>query len=181
MFVDRDGTVIEDRHYLADPAGVSLIPGSAEAIASLRAAGLPVVQVSNQSGIGRGLFTEEAYRAVQAEVARRLAQEGTRLDAEYFCPDAPGADLAATCRKPAAPMYRRAEAELGVDLRRSYYVGDKASDVEPATMFSGTGILVRTGQGQESQGLVPAGCHVVDDLAAAAALIQRLKDAEASR
>ena len=190
IFVDRDGTIIEDRHYLSDPDGVHLISGAAEALARLNAAGLTVVLVTNQSGIGRGLFTADEYEAVHRELERQLAAHGVALDGVYVCPDSPlttGLDRPTersspgTCRKPAPAMYRAAEAELGIDLRRSYYVGDKISDVAPATAFQGTGILVLTGYGRSSEGDVDPGCHVVADLRAAAALILDLEEAEAHR
>ena len=98
VFLDRDGTVIEDRHHLSDPAGVRLLPGAAEAVAALNRAGLPVILVTNQSGIGRGIFTEEQFAAVQAQVELLLAEAGARIDRVYLCPHSPEMTPPCRCR-----------------------------------------------------------------------------------
>ena len=175
VFADRDGTIIEDRHYIADPAGVTLIPGASEALLRLREMGFALVVVTNQSGIGRGLYTLADYHRVASGVARQLADAGVVMDGTYFCPDGPGGDPDTTCRKPSPVMYRRAAADMGLATAGSYYVGDKHSDVLPARTLGGTGILVRTGHGAGEEGRVAESFHVVDDLAAAAALIERLE------
>ena len=181
VFADRDGTIIEDRHYIADPADVALIPGSPEALLRLRALGFALVVVTNQSGIGRGLYTVADYRRVAAETDRRLERAGVVVDATYFCTDAPGGDPRTTCRKPSPVMYRQAAHDLGLALAGSYFVGDKVSDVLPAAALGGTGILVRTGHGatEEKRGATEGGptpdWRVTDDLAGAAALIERLE------
>ena len=175
VFADRDGTIIEDRHYIADPAAVTLIPGATDALLRLREMGFALVVVTNQSGIGRGLYTQADYHRVAAEVARQLADAGVVMDGTYFCPDGPGGSPDTTCRKPSPVMYRRAAADLGLATAGSYYVGDKRSDVLPAQTLGGTGILVRTGHGGDEEHEVAGSCHVVDDLAAAAALIERLE------
>jgi D-glycero-D-manno-heptose 1,7-bisphosphate phosphatase len=142
VFLDRDGTLIIDRHYLADPAGVELLPGAGEAVARLNAAGALAVLATNQSGIGRGYFSEADYRAVHARLVAELAAHGARLDAAYHAPSHedtvdPDAD-----RKPGAGMFLRAAREHGVDLPRSWWVGDRARDVAPAGRFGGRGVLV---------------------------------------
>ena len=175
VFADRDGTIIEDHHYVADPARVSLIPGTPEALLRLRGMGLALVVVTNQSGIGRGLYTVADYHRVAAEVDRQLAAAGVVMDGTYFCPDGPGGDPETTCRKPSPAMYRSAAAHLGLATAGSYYVGDKRSDVAPARMLGGTGILVRTGHGRREEQGVSGSCRVVDDLSAAAELIERLE------
>lgn len=181
MFADRDGTIIEDRHYIADPAGVHLIPGSPEALIRLRALGFALVIVTNQSGIGRGLYTLADYRRVAAETDLQLERAGVGIDATYFCTDAPGGDPETTCRKPSPVLYRRAARDLGLALAGSYFVGDKLSDVLPAEALMGTGILVRTGHGaaeeerMAEEGRPGARFHVTDDLAGAAELIERLE------
>lgn len=163
-FLDRDGTVVRDPGYLDDPAEVELVPGAAEAVARLNAAAIPAVLVTNQSGIGRGLYTEEDFRAVQREVERQLALRGCALDAVYHCPHDP--DEGCGCRKPALGMYREAAERYGIQLSGCLYVGDKVSDVLPAVDTGGTGILVRTGaEFEESE--VPEGCRVADHLYAA--------------
>lgn len=171
VFLDRDGTVIQEREYLADPAGVRLVPGAAEAIRRLRAAGYAVVIVTNQSGIARGLYRESDYRAVAARLDTMLARAGARPDGTYHCPHHPDLTGPCPCRKPGTGMHRRAAEELGLDLAASVYVGDKPTDVEPGLALGGRGVLVRTGYGRESEAEVPPEVWVVDDLPAAAALI----------
>lgn len=180
-FVDRDGTIIVERHYLSDPTGVSLVPGAADALLRLKAMGLALVLVTNQSGIGRGLYGVDDYRRVAAEVERRLAQAGVVMDGVYYCPDPPGGDPRTTCRKPSTLMHRTAARDLGLVTRGSYYVGDKASDVEPARALNGTGILVRTGWGREEESALSPEYRVVDDLAAAAELVEALEAESAGR
>lgn len=142
VFFDRDGTLIDDEHYLADSALVRLRPGAAAAVRAVRAAGLAAVVVTNQSGIGRGLFGEDAYEAVRARLDALLADEGAQLDASYHCPHAPGVGPACDCRKPAPGLFRRAAAELGLDLARSAAVGDRVRDLTPVAALGGYGVLV---------------------------------------
>ncbi len=175
VFLDRDGTVVVDKHHLSDPQDVELIPRAADALRRLGDLGLALVVVTNQSGIARGLFTTRDYRSVAAELDRRLARAGLAFDATYFCPDPPWADPRSTCRKPGLAMYRRAAADLGIDPSRSYCVGDKRSDVEPARRLGGTGVLVRTGRRPAREPAPGEGLHAVDDLWAAARLIERLE------
>ena len=167
VFLDRDGTIIHDAHYLADPDGVRLLPGAGAAIARLNAAGIPVVVVTNQSGIGRGYFTEGDFRAVQARMEALLAAEGARVDATYHCPHAPDAGPACDCRKPGVGLFVRAAAEHGLDLARAWYVGDRRRDVAPAERLGGRGILVRAGAEHAEAELAPAGVPVVEGLAEA--------------
>jgi D-glycero-D-manno-heptose 1,7-bisphosphate phosphatase len=170
VFLDRDGTVIEDVDYLSDPAGVRLLPGAAEAVAELRAAGLFVVLVTNQSGIGRGYFSEDDYRAVHARLREVLAERGARLDAAYHAPDArdggPDAD-----RKPGAGMYLRAAREHGIDLAASFYVGDRMRDVLAARRFGGRALLVRGEKTEMDQAEADPSITVVASLAEAARVI----------
>lgn len=171
VFVDRDGTIINERSYLADPEGVSLVPGAASALAELRAAGLALVTVTNQSGIALGLYGEQDYRAVAARLDRELVVSGASVDATEHCPHHPDVTGPCDCRKPATGMHRRAATALGIDLARSYYVGDKVTDVLPAVELGGQGILVRTGYGRDHEAAVPEGTWVADDLRSAADLI----------
>ena len=171
VFLDRDGTLIHDRHYLSDPAGVELLPGAAEAVARLNRAGLFVVLATNQSGIGRGIYGEEDYRAVHARLVELLAAEGARLDADYHCPLAPGAPDPGAMRKPGAGMFLRAAREHGLDLADAWYVGDRARDVTPAGALGGRGILVRGAQTEPDAAGPPGVAAVVDSLAAAVDLI----------
>lgn len=167
VFLDRDGTIIRERSYLADPEGVELVPGTVEALAALRGAGLPYVIVTNQSGIARGLYSEDDYRAVAARLQGILEDAGVPPEATRYCPHHPDVTGPCDCRKPDTGMHRSAAAEHGLDLGRSFYVGDKASDVEPARTLGGSGFLVRTGYGREHEEDVGRDIEVVDDLHAA--------------
>ena len=168
VFVDRDGTLIEEGSYLSDPDGVVLVPRAAEAIKALREAGFAVVIVTNQSGIAQGLYSEKDYRAVAGRLDELLGEAGARADRTLYCPHHPDFGDACPCRKPNTGMHLAAAAELGLDLKNSYYVGDKVSDVLPAAELGGEGILVRTGYGRDEEPLIPDGVAVVDDLYAAA-------------
>ena len=134
VFLDRDGTINYDTHYLSRPQEVSLIPGSARAIARLNAAGLAVVVVSNQSGLARGYFGPEDLEAVRRELDHQLRREGARVEAYYHCPHHPRGrvpELAITCecRKPRPGLVMQAARELGLELAGSFMVGDKNADV----------------------------------------------------
>lgn len=175
-FIDRDGTLIEECGDLGDPAGVALIPGAVDAVRRLQAAGLKVILVTNQSGIAKGLFGFEDYRAVHGRLEKLLAECGVRLDAAYMCPHHPDVGETCDCRKPAEGMYRRAEAELGVDLARSFYVGDRWRDVAVTEGVGGMPFLVRTGAGGQG---APEGEARVDDLAEATDRILSVLKSEA--
>lgn len=163
-FVDRDGTIIQERHYLADPAGVELIDGAAQALRALAEAGYALVVVTNQSGIARGRIRPEQYEAVRERVGEILAAEGVTLDGVYHCPHHPEITGPCECRKPGLALYERAARELGLDLARSIYIGDKVSDVAPAMKLGGHGYLVLTGHGAEESARVPPGTFVAADL-----------------
>ena len=177
VFLDRDGTIMEDVPYLSDPARVRLLPGACGALRRLHEAGYSCVLVTNQSGIGRGLFAEERLAPIHAELARQLAAEGVALDGTYYCPEAPASDdplvLDHPDRKPGPGMLVRAARELGLDLAESWMVGDKASDVLAGVNAGCLGaVLVRTGQGARDERAYPALAGLrADDLAAAADLI----------
>jgi D-beta-D-heptose 7-phosphate kinase/D-beta-D-heptose 1-phosphate adenosyltransferase len=128
VFLDRDGTLIEDVGYPRNPTQVRLLPGVAEALLRLRGRGQLLVVVSNQSGLGRGVITSAEARSVAERMEQCLSQEGVQLDASYYCPHGP--EEGCSCRKPEAGLLRRAAEEWGIDLDRSYFVGDKSSDIE---------------------------------------------------
>jgi histidinol-phosphate phosphatase family protein len=144
VFLDRDGTINVDTHYLRRPEDVELVPGAAEAIARLNAAGIPVIVVSNQSGIGRGLLTHAEYETVRARIEELLAHSGARIDATYICPHAPSPEggAAGECRKPGTLLFRTAASAHAIDLRRSTFIGDRWRDVSPALELGARGILV---------------------------------------
>jgi D-glycero-D-manno-heptose 1,7-bisphosphate phosphatase len=147
VFFDRDGTLMEEVGYCSDPAKVKVISGVPEAIGELKSAGYLAIIVSNQSGIGRGLFTEAQYAAVQQELLRQIG--AGRIDASYFCPDAPG--VPSLRRKPEPGMVLEAAAEFQIDLAASFLVGDKASDIGCGRRAGTHTILVRTGYGAEAE------------------------------
>ncbi|HEY2896995.1 MAG TPA: HAD family hydrolase [Gemmatimonadaceae bacterium] len=142
LFLDRDGTINVDTVHVSQPDTVRLIPGAAAAIARVNAAGIPVLVISNQSGIGRGLFTVQEYEAVRASIDDLLKAEGAHVLSTYYCPHSPDVEPSCECRKPGPGLYRQAAAEHGIDLARSWYVGDRLRDIQPARTFGGRGILV---------------------------------------
>ncbi len=143
LLLDRDGTLIVDVGYPRDPERVELLPGAAEALREL-SAGYALVIVSNQSGIGRGMITEEEAAAVQARVLASFAAEGVRFAGAYHCPHAPEEDC--ECRKPAPGMLLQAAAELGLELAACVMIGDKHADVQ-AGWRAGCRAAVRFGAG----------------------------------
>lgn len=179
VFIDRDGTLIEERDYLADPRDLALVAGSVDALLALRRAGYALVVVTNQSGIARGLYEEEDYRRVARHLDEVLEEAGAPVDATYYCVHHPDFSGPCACRKPGTGMHRRAAQDLHLDLARSWYVGDKVSDVLPAAELGGRGILVRTGYGGEEEGAVPEGVLVRDDLRSAAQSILEAKERQA--
>ena len=142
VFLDRDGTLVHDVHYLARPDQLVLLSGVPEALSRLAAAGLPLVVVTNQSGIGRGYFDEAQYAVIKARLDEMLAVEGITLLASYHCPDAPDVPEAMSCRKPGDRMHLRAAQEHDLDLKKSFFIGDKWRDVAPAVTHDAMGILV---------------------------------------
>jgi len=176
VFLDRDGSIVDDPSpgFLHEPGRVRLLPRAAEAIHRLNEAGWLVVTVSNQSGIARGLYDEAAFAAVQRRLGELLAAHGAHLDATYYCPHHLEITGPCECRKPGVKLFRDAQTALGIDLARSYWVGDRLSDVEPARTLGGRGLLVATGHGAAHRAQARAlGVPVVADLAAAVDLIVR--------
>jgi D-glycero-D-manno-heptose 1,7-bisphosphate phosphatase len=172
IFLDRDGTIIEAVHYLADPAMVRLLPGAADALKRLRAAGYACVVVSNQSAIGRGLLTVDGLHEIHAEFCRQLAEEGAAIDGFYFCPTVPSSDdrtaLDDPDRKPGPGMLLKAASDLGLDLALSWMVGDMVSDILAGHNAGCRGaIFVACGQGR-AEDLERIDAIVLPDLAAAA-------------
>ena len=148
VFLDRDGTLIVERDYLSDPGQVAIEEGVMEGLTLLHRHGHPLIMVSNQSGIGRGLFTAREAQRVNERVGLLLRDGGIELRGCYVCPHAP--ETPCGCRKPAPGLALAASRELQVALTGSYVVGDKRSDLELADAIGGTGILVRTGHGEEA-------------------------------
>jgi D-glycero-D-manno-heptose 1,7-bisphosphate phosphatase len=177
VLVDRDGTLIVERNYLADPAGVELVPGAAEGLRALAQAGFGLVLVTNQSGIARGYFSEATLAAIHARLVELLAQHDVRLDGIYHCPHAPSDEC--QCRKPRTLLAERAAAEHHFSLTHSFVVGDNTVDIELGRNIGATSILVETGHGTRVlTGQLATADHVVADLGAAARLIMRLAPVE---
>jgi D-glycero-D-manno-heptose 1,7-bisphosphate phosphatase len=184
VFLDRDGVVIEEVSYLSSMSHLALFPWSADSIRALNRAGLPVVVVTNQSGIARGLFEARFVDEVHREISARLAIGGARIDAYYYCPHHPDGSVAGyardcDCRKPKPGLIDRAARDLNLDTARSFVVGDKWSDVELAHAAGARGVLVRTGHGADEQARGrdrKRADAIVDNLAAAASwVLQSLK------
>ncbi len=144
IFLDRDGTIIHDTHYLSRPEDVELLPDAARAINRLNGTGLPVILVTNQSGIGRGYFTADDFILVQTRMEELLQESGARIDGVYMCPHAPDAAgrPQCECRKPGTTLFLRAAHEHGIDPKLSWFIGDRWRDVQPAILLGGHGILV---------------------------------------
>jgi D-glycero-D-manno-heptose 1,7-bisphosphate phosphatase len=165
VFIDRDGTIMHDADYCSDPKQVQIFAGAATALRRLKNAGYKIIVITNQSGIGRGFFTERQYRAVEAEVSCQLGDH--LIDATYFCPDSPGQP--SKCRKPAPGMVLQASRDYDVDLSRSFLIGDKEIDAECAHNAGVRAIRVRTGFDKMTDG--SCADWVAEDLPAAAEII----------
>lgn len=165
VFFDRDGTLMHDADYCSRPDQVRVFDGVATALRQLKQAGYKIIVITNQSGIGRGFFTEKDYRAVESEVLRQLGNG--LIDATYFCPDVP--DQPSECRKPAPGMVLQAAREQDIDLRRSFLVGDKEIDAECAHNAGVRAIRVRTGFDKMTDG--SCADWVAEDVPAAAKVI----------
>jgi D-glycero-D-manno-heptose 1,7-bisphosphate phosphatase len=176
VFLDRDGTIIEYVHYLADPARVRLLPEAAGALRRMKDAGYALVVITNQSAIGRGMITVEQYEAVDAEVRRQFLEEGVTFDGVYYCPVVPDVEdptvVTHLDRKPGPGMLLRASLDLGLDTSRSWMVGDMISDVLAGQNAGCQGsLLVRTGKKVADNCTGDLSYPIVDDLPAAADLI----------
>ena len=178
--LDRDGTIIAERHYLSDPDQVELIPGAAWALRRLRELGLGLTVMTNQSGVGRGYFSEERLGLIHRRMCDLLEAEGVTLDGIYYCPHTP--DDGCDCRKPKPGLLERAARELDFDPKTSFVIGDNEGDIGLGLGVGATTLQVRTGYGAKvaAEGRVTA-AHLVDDLAEAARVIERLLGAHAGR
>lgn len=156
VFLDRDGTINEEVDFVRTPDQLVLIPGAGRAIRRLNRAGLVTCVISNQSGVGRGLYTEEDLGLIHARLAEDLKKEKAVLDRIYYCPHHPTEgippyNVTCACRKPSPGMLRAAEQELHVDLQRSTVVGDRSVDVLAGRAVGARTVLVLTGYGQQAQ------------------------------
>ncbi len=184
VFLDRDGTLIREAHYLSRMEDLEVLPGVPEGLGRLRRAGFALVGVTNQSGVARGYFDLSFVEAVHREIDRRLGPAAA-LDGWYVCPHHPEFTGPCGCRKPEPGLVLRAAAELGLDPGRSWVVGDKPADLELARRTGCRAVLVRTGYGRETEerlgasGVKPDA--IADDLRAAADRILGSSVREAER
>jgi len=183
LFVDRDGTVIADKHFLSDPDQIEFEDGAVEALRRARQIGFKIVIISNQSGVARGLFDAATVERINARLVELLAGRGVEVDAVYYCPHYPEGMIReyaveCHCRKPAPGMLEQAARELSVDLKESYVVGDKLDDAHLGFTSPVRGLLVRSGKGTtEEQRLsdycINGGVERFDNLAAAVNFIEK--------
>jgi D-glycero-D-manno-heptose 1,7-bisphosphate phosphatase len=169
VFFDRDGVLMYDTGYVSSPERVKLLPNAASVVTRLRDEGFRVVVVTNQSGIGRGFFTQHEAAAVADRLTELLAEQGARVDATYLCPHSP--DDACECRKPNPGMLHRAARELDLDLSRSFMIGDRLSDCQAAQAAGCQPILLS--EAGSVAGISPP-CIVISELAKLPGLIQLL-------
>lgn len=155
VFLDRDGTILKEKHYLKRPQDVELEEGAAEGLARLQKAGYALVVISNQSGIGRGWMTVEMLNLVNAAMVRLLEAAGVRLNGIFTCTHAPADHC--ECRKPSPELVYEALWHLHLTLEQSYFIGDKVEDIQTGVNADVTPILVLTGYGKESNTKVPKG------------------------
>ena len=176
-FLDRDGTIIDDAHYIADPSLVRLRPGAGEAIARINRAGMPVIIVTNQSGIARGIVSRADYERVALRMAELLAKEDAHIDATYVCPHHPDYGGECDCRKPGTLLFRHAAADRSIDLARSTYVGDRWRDVAPGIALGGRPMLIvdDNTRADERERAERGGVEIVTSLTEAAERILELR------
>jgi D-glycero-D-manno-heptose 1,7-bisphosphate phosphatase len=179
VFVDRDGTLIQEGGFLDRVERLAFYPWTIDAIRALNHAGLRIILVSNQSGVARGLFTEAVVEEVHARIESMLRAGGAHIDAYYYCPhhpdgSVPGYAQQCDCRKPKRGLVDRAARELGIDPTRSFIVGDRWLDIGLARTVGARGVLVRTGHGAIEEMQPPhdlAADAIVDNLAGAASWV----------
>lgn len=173
VVLDRDGTMIVEKHYLSDPEGVELLPRVVGGLRHLSALGLGLVVVTNQSGIGRGLFDTTCLARIHRRLCALLAAESIHLDGIYFCPHTPEDDCA--CRKPGTGLLQRAAQELDFDPEAVFVIGDKPCDIELGQRVDATTFLVRTGYGaQVAADATVSPDYLVDGVWEAAQVIESL-------
>lgn len=176
MFLDRDGVISQQTQFVNEPADLRLIPGAAEAIARLNRAGLPVVIITNQGGVGMGYLTEAMLHEIHDHLKKLLSESGAHVDAIYYCPHMHNAKLDAyrmdcASRKPGIGMLEAARDHLGVDLTTSVVVGDRTTDILAGIRAGCTTILVQTGSAGKDREIVAEADATVSDLPAAVDLI----------
>lgn len=142
VFLDRDGTIMEDAHYIKSPDQVRLIPGAAAAVKKINDAKVPAIVVTNQSGLARGIFTPQDYEAVRKHFESLLEAEGAHVDASYFCPHHPSVTGPCDCRKPGTKMFEDAIRDFRLNPDNVAYIGDRWRDVSASKKLGGRGIMI---------------------------------------
>jgi len=173
IFLDRDGTINVEKHYLHRVEDWEWIPGSVKAIREFNKAGYLVVVISNQAGIARGLFSEDAVLRLHNHVNMMLAKHGARIDSYFFCPHHPeyGNTRQCLCRKPLPGLIHEAQMALGIDLKKSWMIGDKLSDIRAGWASGVRGIMVATGYGKTEAVKLEQNVPYVKNLRAACDLV----------
>jgi D-glycero-D-manno-heptose 1,7-bisphosphate phosphatase len=180
VFLDRDGTLNEEVNFVRSPEQFTMLPGAADAVGTLNRHGIIVCIISNQSGVARGFFTEEDLVPIHRKLEGELGRSGARIDRIYYCPHHPTEgkppyNVACSCRKPGIGMLQQAAREFGLDLQRSFVVGDRIVDIQAGRAAGATSMLVLTGYGPHAleecreQGVSPD--YIVRDIAEAAGII----------
>lgn len=170
VLLDRDGTLIHERHYLARVEDVDLLPATGRGLRLLSQLGLKLAVLTNQSGLGRGYFDENAMKAVHERMTQLLAKEGVSLADVYVCPHTPSDGC--NCRKPELGLVHRAVAEWNFDPATCFVIGDKPCDIELGRRLGATTFLVRTGYGSHWEKEGTQADFIVDDVLAAAQTIE---------
>lgn len=156
VFLDRDGTIIEDTDYISSPAQIKFIPGAVEAVKMLKNAGYKIIIISNQSGVARGLITEDMLQTIDKLIHRTILNGGGHVDGSYYCPHHPEHGVypykqSCECRKPHTGLIKRAVKEHDIDLSKSFMVGDHSTDIETARRAGIPSVFVMTGHGKEEK------------------------------
>jgi D-glycero-D-manno-heptose 1,7-bisphosphate phosphatase len=186
-FLDRDGTLNEEVNFVRTPEELEMLPGAAVSVRALNNRGIVVCIISNQSGIARGFFTEEDLVPIHTKLERELDRAGAWIDRIYYCPHHPTEgqppyNVVCTCRKPGTGMLQQAALEFGLDLQRSFVVGDRIVDIQAGRAAGATTILVMTGYGPHAleecreQGVSPD--YIAVDIAEAANIIMQKTNGE---
>jgi D-glycero-D-manno-heptose 1,7-bisphosphate phosphatase len=173
VILDRDGTIVIDRQYLSDPDGLTFLPGAAEGLRSMYRQGWRLVVITNQSGVGRGMFSIDTVESMNVRLIEMAEQAGARIERIYFCPHRP--EDACLCRKPGTQLMALAAGELGFDPHEAVVIGDKPSDVEFGRNSGAMTLLVAADPSSEAARSARAD-HVVPDLREAAMIIGRLSE-----
>ncbi len=169
VFLDRDGTINEQMGYINHISRFQLLPGVRRAIKQLNDANVPVIVISNQSGLARGYFPEELLSEVHEKMNLLLTEKGAHVDAIYYCPHHPEAKEekfreTCDCRKPKPGLVLRAAKELGIDPEKSFVVGDRWSDIKTAVNCGAKSILVRTGYGRGDEKYIGSHQEIQPDI-----------------